>query len=340
MREQIFKRFTGISCAWLDPNGKEESEYFGFADKEKQIRVDENTIFPACSISKFITAICVMKLHEQKLIDIDKPVNQYLGQWKLRSSDGTESNATIREILCHTAGILDGEDAFYGLRRGDPEISLIDILDGKTSYNNRPARSEKNPGTAFEYSDAGYCVLQLLIQEVSNKPFEDFAQETIFAPLQLKSTFFVSSKNAGLFETKMATGYDDEGNPIPGRCPVIPDLAASGLWTTPKELLEIAKVFVAALNGENQFLQPDLAREMANPVKDFSWTGLGVFIGGEDILLSQGWGENGQCMLKMNRRTKEISVVMTNQNPGVDQAESGIEWLVNEKMPLLRDKTE
>ena len=332
MKDQIIKRFTGISCAWLDPNGKEESEYFGFADKEKQIRVDENTIFPACSISKFITAICVMKLHEQKLIDIDKPVNQYLGQWKLRSSDGTESNATIREILCHTAGILDGEDAFYGLRRGDPEISLIDILDGKTSYNNRPARSEKNPGTAFEYSDAGYCVLQLLIQEVSNKPFEDFAQETIFAPLQLKSTFFVSSKNAGLFENKMATGYDDEGNPIPGRFPVIPDLAASGLWTTPKELLEIAKAFVAALNGENQFLQPDLAREMSKPVKDFSWTGLGVFIGGEDILVSQGWGENGQCMLKMNRRTKEISIVMTNQNPGVDQKESGIEWLVNQKM--------
>ena len=37
-------------------------------------------------------------------------------------------------------------------------------------------------------------------------------------------------------------------------------------------------------------------------------------------------------MLKMNYRTKEISIVMTNQNPGVDQTESGIEWLVNEKM--------
>ena len=38
MKEEIIKRFIGISCAWLDPNGKEESEYFGFADKEKQIR--------------------------------------------------------------------------------------------------------------------------------------------------------------------------------------------------------------------------------------------------------------------------------------------------------------
>ena len=152
MKDQIIKRFSGIGCAWIDVAGNVGTEYFGFSDKEKQVHVDENTIFPACSISKFITAICVMKLHEKKLIDIDKPVNNYLQEWKLRTPDGTESKATIREILCHTAGILDGEDAFYGLRRGDPEITLIDILDGKTSYNNRLARAEKNPGTAFEYS--------------------------------------------------------------------------------------------------------------------------------------------------------------------------------------------
>ena len=54
-----------------------------------------------------------------------------------------------------------------------------------------------------------------------------------------------------------------------------------------------------------------------------------IFSRGEDILVSQGWGENGQCMLKMNCRTEEISVVMTNRTPGVDQAESGVEWLAN-----------
>lgn len=332
MKNQIIERFPGIGCAWVNAAGEYAEEYFGFADKENKVVVDENTIFPACSISKFITALCVMKLHEQKLIDIDKPVNLYLKQWKLRTAEGNESSATIRAILCHIAGILDGEDAFYGLRRGDPEITLIDILDGKTSYNNRPACSEKNPGTAFEYSDAGYCVLQLLVQEISQKPFEDFAKEMIFDSLQLKSTFFISSKNAERFENKMATGYDDEGNPIPGRFPVIPDLAASGLWTTPKELLAIAKAFVASLNGQGNFLASSLAKVMATPVKAFSWTGLGLFTGGQDILVSQGWGENAQCMLKMNYRTKEISIVMTNRNPGVDQTESGIEWLVNQRL--------
>ena len=66
---------------------------------------------------------------------------------------------------------------------------------------------------------------------------------------------------------------------------------------------------------------------MGKPVERFPWTGLGVFTGETDTLVSKGWGENGQCLLQMNCRTGEIAVVMTNRNPGVDQKESGIEWL-------------
>ena len=110
---------------------------------EQNIVVDVNTIFPACSISKFITAICLMKLQEENKIDIDKPVNGYLQQWKLLTTDGRESDATIKSIMCHTAGIVDGEASFYGLRRNDPEVTLLDILGGKTSYNSRPTCEEK-----------------------------------------------------------------------------------------------------------------------------------------------------------------------------------------------------
>ena len=329
MKQQIMERFPGTGCAWMDAAGKEAAEYDGFADTEKRIPVDESTVFPACSISKFVTAICVMKTHDRKLTDIDMPVNRYLRQWKLLAADGTESDAAVRSILCHTAGIQDGEDAFCGLRRGDPEISLTDILDGRTSYNNRPARAEKPQGTAFEYSDAGYCVLQLLLQEVWQKAFEEIARELVFDPLGLKSTFFVSPRNAACFENRMAAGYDDKGLPIPGKFLPVPDLAASGLWSSPKELLAIAKAFMEAYHGSSSFMRAASAREMAAPVKDFPWTGLGLFMGGEDVLVSQGWGENGQCMMKMNCRTREISVVMANRNPGTDQAESGIEWLVN-----------
>ena len=209
--------------------------------------------------------------------------------------DGNESDTTIRAIMSHTAGIVDGEDAFYGLRRSDSEVGLMDILEGRTFYNNRPVRAEKAQGMEFEYSDAGYCVLQLLLQEIMHKPFEDVAQEVIFDKLGLKNTFFASTKNIAYFENSkmMITGYDGEGLPIPGRFPPFPDLAASGLWCTPTELCLIAKEFLAAFNGKSDFLQEKTAREMANPLEHFSWTGLGVFVNGKDILMSQGWGECG-----------------------------------------------
>ena len=164
MLEQIINRFSGVSCGYMDESGKVTTECYGVADKEKNIKVVDNTIFPACSMSKFVTAICLMKLQEEKVINIDAPVNDYLQQWNLLTMDGNESDATIRALMCHTAGIVDGEESFYGLRRKDSEISLLDILDGKTTYNNRPARAEKTQGTSFEYSDAGYCILQLLVQ--------------------------------------------------------------------------------------------------------------------------------------------------------------------------------
>ena len=334
MMQQILNRFPGISCAWADAAGKVTTEYYGAADREMNTRVDENTIFPACSMSKFVTSVCLMKLHEENVIDIDGPVNRYLRQWKLLSADGIESDATIRSIMCHTAGITDGEDGFYGLRWGDPEISLMDILEGRTFYNRRPVRAEKTQGTEFVYSDGGYCVLQLLIEEVTNRAFEDAAEQIVFDALHLESTFFASPKNIAFFDKRktMATGYDGDGLPVPGRFPLCPDLAGSGLWSTPKELLLIGKEFAAAFNGRSSFLRKKSAREMAGPVSLFPWTGLGVFVCADDMLMTQGWGENGQSMMKINCRTEEISVVMTNRNPEVDQSESGVEWLVNKNM--------
>ena len=94
-----------MSCAYRDAAGREILKYDGAADKEKSIPVDGATVFPACSISKFVTALIVMKLEEQELLNIDEPVNRYLHEWKLLAPDGKESDATIRAILTHTSGL-------------------------------------------------------------------------------------------------------------------------------------------------------------------------------------------------------------------------------------------
>ena len=168
-----------------------------------------------------------------------------------------------------------------------------------------------------------------MIWEITHGSFEDAVGKNVFEPLGLKKTFFASPENLELWDKskKMAAGYDSEGALIPGKYPQIPDLAASGLWSTPGELMIIAKEFIDAVNGRSSLLRKESAQEMIRPIENFSWVGLGVFLSGDDILVSQGWGENGQCMLKMNVVTGEISVVMTNKDPGADQTESGLEQL-------------
>ena len=295
MLKQMLDRFPGIGCAYMDGAGKVNTEYYG---------ADENAIFPAASMSKFVTALCLMKLHEDRVIDIDAPVNAWLKQWKLRTPDGQESDAAIRSIMSHTAGIVDGEDGFYGLHRVAGEVSLMDILEGRTAYNNRPVRGEKPQGPAFEYSDAGYCVLQMLVEDVTGRSFADALGEIVIDRLSLKSACFADC----------------------------PDLAGAGLWITPREMLTLGKVFVESLNGKSRFLRAETARKMGSPAAQFPWTGLGVFVSGEDILMTQGWSENGQCMMKMNCRTGAVSVVMTNRNPEMDQSESGVEWLCDRNL--------
>ena len=264
-REEVTGRFPGVAFAYGTAEAN-SAQYFGASDEEGRTSVDKETIFPACSISKFVTAICVMKMQERKMLNIDERVNDRLNQWKLLAEDGAESDATIRAVLSHTAGIIDGEEAFYGLRIGDPEVSLLDILEGRTKYNNRPVRAEQSQGTAFEYSDAGYCVLQQMIQDVTGKEFAALLNELVFEELGMEHTFFASPAEREKHEANMATGFDDEGLPIPGKFPVTPDLAASGLWSTPKDLLLLAAEFIRAVDGKSTFLQADSAREIIKPV--------------------------------------------------------------------------
>ena len=68
---------------------------------------------------------------------------------------------------------------------------------------------------------------------------------------------------------------------------------------------------------------------MIKPLEKFPGVGLGLFISEDNILITQGWAENAQCMMKIDLTKERISIVMTNGNPGINQVESGIEEMVN-----------
>jgi CubicO group peptidase (beta-lactamase class C family) len=88
-------------------------EGFGLADREKNIPATEHTMYALASISKPLTATGLMILVERGLINLDSPINDYLGEAKLQAWVGDAAEATVRRVASHTAGLPLHSQHFY-----------------------------------------------------------------------------------------------------------------------------------------------------------------------------------------------------------------------------------
>lgn len=319
-----------ISVATLFHGVRNASTHGVLADV-KDFHVKQNCLFAACSISKMITAIGILKLAQEQGFSIYEDVNHILTDWQLKKGPYSE-NVTIGNILAHQAGFLDSRYGFMPYEEGTEYPDTIALLEGKTKYNPKKVEIEYPPGTRFEYSDSGYCILQKIIEEKTKMSFPDAMRHLVFDPLELEDTFFAT--NVDLMEMKhdnrFATGHVKHG--MSGRIKqgwkvVFPHLAASGLWCTPKDMLSIIEDLMDSwVDDSGKLLRYHIVRDMLKPFSErFSWMGLGCFLfstwkgfGFE----SKGWDVGYQCMLKAYPQEKSAIVVMSNYDPDVDQTKS------------------
>lgn len=128
--------------------------------------VTPQTLFCAASISKPITAMGVLKLVEKGKIDLDTDVNHYLKRWKIPENQFTaQKKVTVRELLSHTSGIGTTYDDLYD--PAQPVPTIVQMLNGERPAKTAPVRVTGVPGTKFAYSNGGYLVLYLLVEDVS-----------------------------------------------------------------------------------------------------------------------------------------------------------------------------
>jgi CubicO group peptidase (beta-lactamase class C family) len=175
------------------------------------------------------------------------------------------------------------------------------------------------PEDAFHYSDAGFCIIQLLIEDVTGNPFSKVMSEHLFQPLHMEnSTFDPPSQN-------VSCGHTNEGKVVNDKYPIYPYPAASGLWTTPSDLALVVIELMHALKGESKLnLSSSNAAEMIHPQGGKAWTGLGVFLDQNDKgieISSLGWGVGFQCMMVAYPQLERGLVIMTNTDLGVHQLE-------------------
>ena len=197
--------------------------------------VTPETLFGAASISKPVTALGVLTLVEEGKIDLDANVNQYLKRWKIPENQFTaKAKVTVRELLNHTSGIGTHNGEIYD--SSAPVPTLLQLLDGEKPARTGPVRVEAVPGTKFAYSNGGYLVLALLIEDVTGESFTAYMKRNVLDPIGMKNSTFDAPLPQEL-RKQAATAYGADGKwaVSPARF-VEPNLAAGGLWSTPTDL--------------------------------------------------------------------------------------------------------
>jgi amino acid adenylation domain-containing protein/non-ribosomal peptide synthase protein (TIGR01720 family) len=234
--------------------------------------VTANTLFQAGSISKHVTAIGVLCLVRDGLLDLDAEVNTYLTSWRLT---GRDSVATIRQLLDHTAGLTVCHHD--GCPRGEEPPSLLDLLNGPGTGLGT-IRQELVPGAEFRKSNGHYWVVEQAMQDVTGESFADLMTRLVFDPLGMTdSSYDQQFPEAGT--RPVACGHDESGTPVPGGWTVRPGISSAGLWTTTPDL---AALSVAILRSERSapgaLLPAPLIGELLAAGSDDGLYGLGTSV--------------------------------------------------------------
>lgn len=267
---------NGVSIAVIKDYQVEWARGYGMADAQEKRPVTVNTLFLAGSNSKSLNAVGVLKLVQDKKLTLDADINNYLTSWKFPyDSLAKGKKITLAHLLSHTAGLT--VHGFNGYEVGTALPTLPQVLKGEKPANSPAVRSQYAPGLKFEYSGGGTTISQLVIQDVTGLPYATFMDENVLKPLGMRASSFMQPPT-GERQRLLATGYDSEGKPVPGKYHLYPEQAAAGLWTTATDLAAYVIETQRALQGKSaKVLSQEMTKRRLTPYLD-SVAGLGVFI--------------------------------------------------------------
>jgi CubicO group peptidase (beta-lactamase class C family) len=306
-------------------NGEIASEgSYGVKEVGRPGPVTATTRFQACSISKPVAVLGMLRLVERGLLDLDADVNDLLTSWRVPSNAAWQPRVTLRQIASHSGGLT--VSGFPGYSAGEPLPTLTQILTGSAPANTPGVRVDTFPGVQFRYAGGGTTVLQQVLEDATGQPFRELMRDLVLGPLGMSSSDYAQPLPLELHR-EAATAHRSDGTPVPGGWHVYPELAAAGLWTTPGDLARYAIAVQRSYHGApDAVLGVELARQMLTPQIDstprmggLELLGLGLFLGGrpEPRTFGHSGGNEGfKCHLLAHRDAGWGAVVMTNGDRG------------------------
>jgi CubicO group peptidase (beta-lactamase class C family) len=187
-------------------------ETVGYADVATKKPMTRDTVFWIASMSKAMTATCLMMLVDEGKVSVDDPVEKYLPEFKgIRVTDPADPTHTshpanhpilVREILSHSSGLPGGAVGNAGIL-DQPSLAQRVLNDAKGGLWYQPY-------THYLYSNAGISTAARIVEVVSGEPFGQFEKERLFTPLGMKDTTFWPSVAE---QKRLATSYQQMPNP-------------------------------------------------------------------------------------------------------------------------------
>lgn len=177
---------------------KDEEIYkkaYGYADTDLKVPVTTSTYFELGSTTKAFTALAILKLANEGIINLNDNINKYIPSLDINHK-GEKVNISVNELLQHTSGI-----SFY-------QFASLSISNNKNNLErdleSKPITLVNSPGASFNYSSINYDILGLLIQKVTRKSYEEYIEGELLPSIGLKNTFVDPEK---IPDSMLATGY-------------------------------------------------------------------------------------------------------------------------------------
>ena len=243
---------------------------YGFADLDKSVPVDPaSTLFRPGSISKLFTWTAVMQQVEQGKLDLDAGLNRYL-DFKVPDYQGKP--LTLRHVLTHTTGLEEAGRALIVYGDHTPELGQV-LKEYIPPYLYAP-------GSTQGYSNWATALAAYIVQRVSGQSFDDYIEQHIFTPLEMKHATFRQPLPAAL-RSQMSHGYASVDEPAKGY--EIVNLAPAGSLAAPGADMGrfmLAYLGQGSLDGR-QILKPETVKLMHTRITrgmpDLNGIGLGFY---------------------------------------------------------------
>lgn len=320
---------VGVNIALFDSKQIIYNYNFGFANKEKKIKSDNNSLYMIGSNTKVITALGILKLMEEGKLSLDDDIKKHIPEFEIKSNFEYDK-ITIEKLLMHRSGLISDLFAL--------------ILDKTRDYHEVISELKETyltamPGKMFSYSNVGYTVLGIIIERVSGLSYTEYVQQEIAKPLDIQVHFFLNEEDRLPYASTASLCYDKKGKSVEDSLSTMLP-AGSNTYMSLTDFIKLGQMFLkkdtALLKRETLELMETL--KLDDPVDEEVYNvGFGLihkqYDMGEHVGKVLGHGGNTTCHHSMFNYIPDLEigiVVMTNSQSAVGMyANAGMTVLVD-----------